>query len=112
MASFAGIKDCKKLYSKNNYHKIKEYKLISISESKTLCGFNILYTDKASNQTKEQFILSKKASHPVFNGSVAYTDVCEHSSPIDNEIQCSDEKNDFFLLITKHKKEKFQTYNL
>jgi len=110
--TFANSNFCKKLYSKKKWDKNKSYKLKAILDSKSLCGFNIdIDTEGVS---RWQYIISKNPKKEVVNSMfpiIGLKDICVHSFPIDNEIECPTNK-DYFSTIVKYKKESFIRINV
>ncbi|MBL7663702.1 MAG: hypothetical protein JNM93_01115 [Bacteriovoracaceae bacterium] len=105
-SSFAKESLCRGVY-KNRFERIKAYKLINIFESKSLCGYDMVYTQDG-NTHKEQIIVSKNSKEPVLKISLnklGLVDICEHSLPIDHELQCATDK-DYFSKIAEFKNEK------
>ena len=96
---------CLKIYKNKYSDSFKKSKLLSYSESKSLCGFKY-----KSEGPFSQMIISKNPKLPViavrFENRASLSS-CESSMPISNEFLCGDEK-DYFKAVSDFKKEIFK----
>lgn len=99
---------CTKYYKKR-FSNIKAYKLLKTLSTTSMCGYSVIYTQDGK-EFKEQIMISRKPKKPIINVNlekVGLVDICEHSLPIDNELNCTTEK-DYFSVIAHYKNEQVE----
>jgi hypothetical protein len=113
ISSIASTKKCSKVYKKK-YQKIKAYTLVKVYESKSLCGFHVTYNQNSEdgeiskgNSLHTQIIETKNTKMAIADSDFLKNkkfDLCEHSDPIENQLDCYI-NNDLFSIIAKKKNE-------